>query len=198
MLLGRLIITCKIGNARLRRGVFDFVWGVQKHSTAICRQFEFNERTRICDGLIRIIIHGNFRFRHRRRKLRIIHQDLPPLINLPRFIQGLKRPPYRLHKIFIHRPIAIIKIHPAPNSINRPAPSFRICYHRFTRFNDVIFQRNRVLARTTNLPTVCNIQLFLHKVLRRQSMTIPAPTSFHALPLHRPISRHSIFHNRRE
>lgn len=108
-------------------------------SQALARKFKLHINRRISHLLIRIIVHRHFRLRHWRCKLRIIHQDLPPLINLPRLVQRLKRPPNRLHKVLVHRPIRPLKIHPTPNPINRPLPRLRVRHHAFLRFQDVIF-----------------------------------------------------------
>ena len=120
-------------------------------------------RTRVRYRLIRIIIHRHFRFRHRRGELRVIHQHLPPLINLPRLIESLKRPPHALHKILIHSSICPLKIHPSSNSFNRLLPSLRIRYHRLTRLQNIIFQR----PLRPNLSPVRNPKLLLYKILRR-------------------------------
>ncbi len=120
-------------------------------------------------------IHGTIIF---------VHEPLVPKL--------FEHPPDRLHIVFVHRAIGMIKIYPTAEAGNRFFPVFYIAKYfataKFVKRGD---------PEGFNFFFGFGAQFFFNNVFDRQTVTIPSPAALHAIPLHGPKARHHVFHERR-
>ena len=142
--------------------------------------------------MVGVVVHGDFGLRNRGSKFGVVHQNFAAFVDFAGIVELLECPPDRLHKIFVHGAIAIVKIYPATNTIDGRAPSFGVGDHGFTGFDDVIFES----PFGADVAAVGNAKLFFDEILGRKAVTIPAPSTLDTVAIHGPIARYSVFYDR--
>ena len=125
--------------------------------------------------------------RQRRRAARAVGKNLVPLVDQPLIPEALENPPDRLHETAIHRAVAVAEIHPAPHPADHLLPLGGVAQHdRTARLVELVD------AVRLDVPLAGEIQLFLHLVLDRQPVAVPAETALDVLATHRLVARHHI------
>ena len=102
-----------------------------------------------------------------------------------------ENPPDRLHILYIHGLISMFHIHPASHPIDGPLPILGVLQNRRATLR---FKPGN--AHRLNILLAFQAKFFLHNILNRQTMAIPAPDALHAITAHRPIPWHHVFHQR--
>ncbi len=144
--------------------------------------------------LLVAVFHGHLAFANWRRVFGAVHQNFFALVNLALFIQLAKRPPDRLHVLFVHGFVCTLKLYPATKPLDSVFPLGTCFDHSCSAGLNVVFDR----YFGPDFFFAGNPQLLFDKHLRRQPVAIPTPASFNPLTLHGMVPPHGVFDGRNQ